>query len=82
MSKNDQNFIAFCNELRQYVEKHHLFPQKHSRLSHKVKYTRKKVNEGTLEEWKRVMFEEIAEMRDLSIHTGVRRKQSDNTENK
>ena len=74
MSKNDQNFIAFCNELRQYVEKHHLFPQKHSRLSHKVKYTRKQVNEGTLEEWKRVMFEEIAEMRDLSIHTGGRKK--------
>lgn len=22
-SKNDQNFIAFCDELRQYVEKHH-----------------------------------------------------------
>ena len=82
MSKNDQNFIAFCNELRQYVEEHHLFPDKHTRLSHKIKYTRKKVNEGTLEEWKRVMFEEIAEMRDLSIHTGRRRAKSNNTENK
>ena len=47
-SKNDQNFIAFCDELRAYVQEHHLFPQKHSRLSHKVKYTRKKINEGTL----------------------------------
>lgn len=47
---------------------------KHTRLSHKIKYTRKKINEGTLEEWKRVMFEEIAKMRDLSIHTGGRRK--------
>lgn len=65
-SKNDQNFIAFCDELRTYVEEHHLFPDKHTRLSHKIKYTRKKINEGTLEEWKRVMFEEIAEMRDLS----------------
>ena len=65
-SKNDQNFIAFCDELRAYVEEHHLFPDKHTRLSHKIKYTRKKINEGTLEEWKRVMFEEIAEMRDLS----------------
>lgn len=73
MSKNDQNFIAFCNELRQYVEKHHLFPDKHTRLSHKIKYTRKKINEGTLEEWKRVMFEEIAGMR-VVIHTGGRRK--------
>ena len=47
MSKNDQNFIAFCDELRTYVEEHHLFPQKYSRLSHKIKYTRKKINEGT-----------------------------------
>lgn len=69
-SKNDQNFIAFCNELRAYVEEHHLFPDKHTRLSHMVKYTRKKINDGTLEEWKRVMFEEIAGMRDLTIHTG------------
>lgn len=77
-SKNDENFIAFCDELRAYVEVHHLFPQKHSRLSHKIKYTRKKINDGTLEDWKRVMFEEIAGMRDLSIHTGGRRKKTDN----
>ena len=42
--------IVFCDEFRAYVEKHHLFPQKHSRLSHKIKYTRKIINEGTLEE--------------------------------
>ena len=82
LSKNDQNFIAFCDELREYVVEHHLFPDKHTRLSHKIKYTRKKINEGKLEEWKRVMFEEIAEMRDLSIHTGGRRAKSNNTENK
>lgn len=82
LSTIDQNFIAFCDELRAYVEEHHLFPQKHSRLSHKIKYTRKKINEGTLEEWKRVMFEEIAGMRDLSIHTGGRKCKSDNAENK
>ena len=70
----DQNFIDFCEELRAYVEEHHLFPQKHTRLSHKIKYTRKKIKVGTLEDWKRVMFEEIAEMRDLSIHTGGRKK--------
>ena len=77
-SKNDENFIAFCDELRAYAEEHHLFPDKHTRLSHKVKYIRKKINEGTLEKWKRVMFEEIAEMRDLTIHTGGRRKIKDN----
>lgn len=73
-SKNDQNFIAFCGELRAYVEVHHLFPDKHTHLSHKVKYTRKKINEGTIEDRKRLMFEEIAAMRDLSILTGGRRK--------
>ena len=73
-SKNDENFIAFCNELRAYVEEHKLFPQKHSRLSHKIKYTRKKINEGTLDDWKHEMFEEIANSRDFSIHTGGRKK--------
>ena len=33
-SKNDENFIAFCEELRAYVEEHKLFPDKHTRLSH------------------------------------------------
>lgn len=74
-SKNDQNFIAFCDELRLYVEEHHLFPLKHTTLNNKCRYVRKKINDGTLEEWKRVMFEEIAEMRDLSIHTGGRKKE-------
>ena len=73
-AKNDENFIAFCDELRAYVKEHHLFPDKHTRLSHKIKYTRKKINEGALEEWKQAMFEEIANSRDLSIHTGGRRK--------
>ena len=79
-SKNDVNFITFCNELRAYVEEHHLFPDKHTRLSHKIKYIRKKINEGTLEGWKRVMFEEIAEMRDLTLHTGGRKKKTYKTQ--
>lgn len=72
--KNDENFIAFCNELRAYVEEHHLFPRKHTLLLAKIKYTRKKIKAGTLEEWKRVMFEEIEKSRDLSIHTGGRKR--------
>ena len=59
-----------------------MFPDKHTRLSHKVKYTRKKIDDGTLEEWKRVMFEEIAEMRDLTIHTGGRTSTSSATKKK
>lgn len=74
MSKSDDNFIAFCDELRAYVEEHHLFPAKHHRLLNKCKYVRRKIKEGTLEDWKREMFEEIANARDLSIHTGGRKK--------
>lgn len=73
-TNRDLNFIAFCDELRAYVEEHHLFPDKHCRMSHKIKYTRKKIKAGTLEDCKREMFEEIERMRDLSIHTGGRRK--------
>ena len=73
VTKNEENWMKHYEELKAYVEEHHLFPDKHTRLSHKIKYTRKKINEGTLEEWKRVMFEEIAGMRDLMIHTGGRK---------
>ena len=73
-SKNDEKFKAFCDELRAYVKEHKLFPPKHTTLNNKCRYVRKKINEGTLEQWKRVMFEEIANSRDLSIHTGGRRK--------
>ena len=74
LTNRDESFIAFCKELRAYVEVHHHFPKKHTNLLSRVKYTRKKINEGTLEEWKRVMFEEIAGMRDMSIHTGGRKR--------
>ena len=57
MTKSDLNFIAFCDELRAYVEEHHLYPPKHTNLLSRVKYTRKKIKAGTLEDWKREMFE-------------------------
>ena len=75
-SKSDENYIAFCNDLRAYVQELHLFPAKHSTALNKIKYIRRKINEGTLEEWKKKMFLEIAEMRDLTQHTGGRRKKT------
>ena len=72
--KNDQNFIAFCDELRAYVlEKHH-FPIKHTRFLNKIKLVRRKINQDTLEEWKLKMFLDIAGMRDMDEHTGGRKK--------
>lgn len=75
-SKSDENYIAFCNDLRAYVQEHHLFPAKHSMVLNKIKYIRRQIKEGTLEEWKKKMFLEIAEMRDLTQHTGGRRKKT------
>ena len=72
--KNDQNFIAFCGELRAYVlEKRH-FPNKHTRFLNKIKLVRRKINQDTLEEWKLKMFLDIAGMRDMDEHTGGRKK--------
>lgn len=64
---NEERFIAFCDELRAYVEEHHLFPDKHTRLSHKVKYTRKKINNFRLEVEKSRLSNEL--MGNRSIKT-------------
>ena len=74
MSKSDENLMAFCNEFRTYVEEHHHFLNKHTSMLNAIKYTRKKIREGTLEEWKVEQFREVGGMRDLSIHTGGRKK--------
>lgn len=72
--KNDQNFIAFCDELRAYVlEKRH-FPNKHTRLLNKIKFVHRKISQGTLEEWKLKMFLDIVGMRDMEGYTGGRKK--------
>lgn len=80
MSKNDEKFIAFCNDLRAYVEEHGLFPPKHTNMLSRIKYVRKKIKASTLEDWKREMFEEIEQTRDLTIHTGGRRRIEDSRE--
>lgn len=71
---HEECWYTFIEELRIYVQKHHHFPNKHTKLLSKVKYTRKKINNGTLEERKKEMFMEIANMRDMEEHTGGRRK--------
>ena len=48
---HSESWNAFIDELRTYVREHHHFPNKHTRLLSKVKYTRKKINDGTLEDW-------------------------------
>lgn len=71
---NEERWNTFIENLRTYVGEHHHFPNKHTSMLNAIKYTRKKINDGTLEKWKKEMFEEIANSRDLSIHTGGRKK--------
>ena len=82
MYDKKRTMVLFISELIAYVEEHHLFPPKNTLLLAKIKYTRKKIKAGTLEDWKREMFEEIERSRNLTIHTGGRKRKDDNTENK
>ena len=67
---HEESWKAFIDELRAYVQVHHHFPKKHTCLLSKVKYTRKKINDGTLEELKKEQFLEVANMRDMEGHCG------------
>ena len=71
---NEEKWYAFMDELGTYVVEHHHFPNKHTNLLSKVKYTRKKINNGTLEAWKKAMFMEVAGRRDMEEHCGGRKK--------
>ena len=71
---NEEKWYAFIDELKAYVAEHHHFPKKHTNLLSKVKYTRKMINNGTLEAWKKAMFMEVAGMRDMEEHCGGRKK--------
>lgn len=81
---NEERWIQFIQELQAYILEHHHLPDKH-RIEHRgllnqVKYIRKKIKEGKLEEEKRLQFEALLSERS-SEHTGGRRKKI-NTENK
>lgn len=72
----DAKWLANFNELKEHVSQTGHFANKHTRLNAFVKYTRKKLNAGALEEWKKVLFLELAESRSDS-HTGGRRKKEE-----
>jgi hypothetical protein len=64
----------FISELRAYIEEHHLCPPKHTKLYNSQKYYRRKQKEGTLDSDKSKELNDVLAMRDLSIHTGGKRK--------
>lgn len=75
---NDERWDAFINELRAYIEEHHSGPSKHTSLYNQCRYFKRKLKEGTLDKEKAEELERVLSMRDLTIHTGGRKKKDAN----
>lgn len=71
---NQERWQIFINELRAYIEEHHLGPSKHTSLYNQYRYFKRKLKDGTLDVEKANELEDVLALRDLSIHTGGRRK--------
>lgn len=71
---NEDRWTMFINGLRAYIDEHHLGPSKHTDLYNQTRYFRRKMKEGTLSEDKVKELESVLGMRDLSLHTGGRKR--------
>ena len=71
---NEDRWAMFIAELKAYIEEYHLGPSKHTTLYNQCRYLKRKMKDGTLDEDKAEELERVLSMRDLSIHTGGRRK--------
>lgn len=71
---NEERWDTFIRELKAYIEEHHHCPNKHCKLNNAQKYYRRKMKEGTLDEKKAKVLEEVLGMRGLNLHTGGRKK--------
>lgn len=75
---NEEKWLTFITMLREYIEVHHHGPLKHTSLLNQIKYTRKKIKEGKLEDAKVQEFNNIMAMREFSEHTGGRKRKISN----
>ena len=71
---NEERWGIFIRELREYIEEHHLCPPKHCTLYNEQKYYRRKLKEGKQDEEKARQLENVLALRDLSLHTGGRKR--------
>lgn len=76
-SKSEENWLANYEALKAHVLETGHFPDKHSVGNNWGRYQRKCIKAGTLEDWKRELFEELAASRSNS-HTGGRKKKQIN----
>lgn len=74
-SKNDSNWYQNYEALKAHVAETGHFCDKHSRLNNWARYQRKCIKTGTLEDWKRELFEELAASRSTK-HTGGRKRKN------
>lgn len=72
----DEQWNIFISELRSYVEEHQKCPPKHCTLYNAQKYYRRKMKERTLDEEKARELESVLGLRDLTLHTGGRKKKT------
>lgn len=72
-NKNEDNWMKRYEELREHVEQHGHFPDKHTTLCNWVKYQRKRMKAGLMTHKQQLLFEELAKSR-TDEHTGGRRK--------
>ena len=47
---NEERWTVFINELKAYIEEHHLGPSKHTDMYNQCRYYRRKLKDGTLDE--------------------------------
>lgn len=73
---NDERWIIFIRDLREYIEEHHLGPSRHTDLYNQCRYFRRKMKERMLDEEKAMELERVLGMRDLSLHTGGRKRKT------
>ena len=71
---NEERWNAFMSELRAYIEEHHLGPSRHADLYNRCRYFRKKMKAGTLDPDKAKELKDVLSLRDLSLHTGGRKR--------
>ena len=69
---NEERWKEFIKQLRAYIEEHHLGPSKHTTLHNQSLLYEK----GKLGVEKSKQLEDVLELRDLTIHTGGRRKKT------
>lgn len=74
---NEERWVTFIRDLREYILEHHHLPDKHKienrGVLNQTKYSRKKMKDGTLNEERVRELETVLSMRS-SEHTGGRRK--------